>query len=69
MILKVIRDLFLNHKGERFEKDDVFEIEDNNYNLRTFYERRKLDGDVVEITKKQPKEAKKSLIINKTEGK
>ena len=69
MLFKVLREKFINHKGEKIKKDETFFIDETNYNLKSFYKSRVKDGDIKEIVEKTQKDTKKPTIINKTEEK
>lgn len=69
MQFKVMRDIFIDHKGEKIKKGETFVIDDSKYGLKSFYMRRVADGDIIAFQDKQPKEAKKIVVSNKAEGK
>ena len=60
MLFKVLREKFINHKGEKIKKDETFFIDETNYNLKSFYKRRVKDGDIKEIVEKNTKRHEKT---------
>lgn len=68
MLYKVKREKIKMPDGKVYKKNDTILVDDNNYNLKTFCERRKQDGDLKIIIENNKKDTQKKVFVNNKVG-